>query len=121
VLTEPEVYLPNVFAPGASINENKIFRPFIGGAVVSSVTFLVYDSFNREVYAETISGEDLSLENLGWDGNLKSGLEAPEGVYYYNISIAYTISNDVSDKYFTAGERDQTQNFSKLGSVLLVK
>lgn len=121
VLTEPEVYLPNVFAPGASMNENKVFRPFIGGAEVNSVTFLIYDSFNREIYSETLSGEDLNLDDLGWDGNLNGGLEAPAGVYYYNVSIAYKISTDVSDKYFTSGERDQVQNFSKLGSVLLVK
>lgn len=121
VLTEPEVYLPNVFTPGAQMSENRIFRPFIGGAVVTSVTFQVFDSFNREVYAETISGEDLDLEELGWDGTLNSGQEAPEGVYYYKVEISYTISDEVSDKYFTASERSQTQNYRKLGSVMLVK
>lgn len=121
VLTEPEVYLPNVFSPGALLSDNTIFRPFIGGAVVSSITFLIFDSFNREVYTATLTGEDLNLDDLGWDGNLKSGQEAPEGVYYYNVSISYHISDEVSDKYFINGERNQTQEFSKLGSVLLVK
>ncbi|WP_422358830.1 hypothetical protein [Reichenbachiella sp.] len=121
VLTEPEVYLPNVFSPGALLSDNTIFRPFVGGAIVNSITFLIFDSFNREVYTATLTGEDLKLDDLGWDGNLKSGQEAPEGVYYYNVSISYDISNEVSDKYFSNGERNQTQEFSKLGSVLLVK
>lgn len=121
VLTEPEVYLPNVFSPGAFLSDNTIFRPFVGGVVVSSISFLIFDSFNREVYTATLTGEDLNLDDLGWDGNLKSGQQAPEGVYYYNVSITYDISEDVSDKYFVNGEREQTQHFSKLGSVLLVK
>lgn len=121
VLTEPEVYLPNVFSPGASLMDNQVFRPFIGGALVSEVSFLIYDSFNKEVYAETIAGDDLDLETIGWDGTLKSGQQAPEGVYYYRVNLSYLISDDVSDKYFTSGERGQTQDFSKLGTVLLVK
>ncbi|WP_420581575.1 hypothetical protein [Reichenbachiella sp.] len=121
VLTEPEVYLPNVFSPGAMLSDNTIFRPFIGGAVISSVSFLIFDSFNQEVYTASITGEDLNLDDLGWDGNLRNGQEAPEGVYYYNVSISYKISDEVSDKYFVNGERDQTQEYNKLGSVLLVK
>ncbi|MEP3389713.1 MAG: FlgD immunoglobulin-like domain containing protein, partial [Reichenbachiella sp.] len=105
----------------AFLSDNTIFRPFVGGVVVSSISFLIFDSFNREVYTATLTGEDLNLDDLGWDGNLKSGQQAPEGVYYYNVSITYDISEDVSDKYFVNGEREQTQHFSKLGSVLLVK
>jgi len=121
VLTEPVVYLPNVFTPGASFSENQVFRPFIGGAVISAVNFVIFDSFNKEVYAQSLAGEDIDLESIGWDGILNSGLEAPEGVYYYKVSVAYTISEDVSAKYFTANERAQIQNYSKLGSVMLVK
>lgn len=121
VLTEPEVYLPNVFSPGATMSDNTVFRPFIGGAVVRSVSFLIFDSFNQEVYSATITGEDLKLNDLGWNGLLKNGQEAPEGVYYYNVSISYGISDDVSDKYFRNGERNEMQQFSKLGSVMLVK
>ncbi|MEP2026362.1 MAG: gliding motility-associated C-terminal domain-containing protein [Reichenbachiella sp.] len=121
VLTEPEVYVPNVFTPDADMNENRVFRPFIGGAIVNAINIIIFDSFNSEVYSSNQSGEDLDLESLGWDGNLKNGFEAPEGVYYYNISIEYKINDEVSDKYFNSGERDQTQTFSKLGSVMLVK
>ncbi|SMD31774.1 hypothetical protein SAMN04488029_0111 [Reichenbachiella faecimaris] len=121
VLTEPEVYVPNIFTPGATLSDNQIFRPFIGGAIVNAITFTVFDSFNREVFSSSQSGEDIELENLGWDGTLKSGLEAPEGVYYYSISIEYLISEEVSDEFFNSGERDQTQSFSKLGSVMLLK
>lgn len=121
VLTEPEVYVPNVFTPGASMSDNQVFRPFIGGATVNGVSFTIFDSFNTEIFASNQTGEDINLESLGWDGNLKNGQQAPEGVYYYNISIAYLISEDVSDKYFNSGERSETQTFSKLGSVMLVK
>lgn len=121
VLTQPEVYVPNVFTPQASLSDNQIFRPFIGGATINVVNFIVYDSFNSEIYSFNQSGEDIDLEGIGWDGVLKSGQDAPEGVYYYNISLEYLISDDVSDKYFNSGERGQTQTFSKLGSVMLVK
>lgn len=121
VLTEPEVYLPNVFTPNASMSDNQIFRPFIGGAIVNAVDFAVFDSFNSEIYSSSQTGDDLDLESIGWDGILKNGQDAPEGVYYYKVNIEYLISEDVSDKYFNSGERGQTQSFSKLGSVMLVK
>lgn len=121
VLTQPEVYLPNVFAPNGQFADNTIFRPFVGGTTIVSVDFAVFDSFNKKVYASSLSGEDIDLESIGWDGTLNSGLEAPEGVYYYSLSMEYTANAEVSVDYFNGNGGSQVQNFSKLGTVMLVK
>ena len=100
----PRLYVPKAFAPNATIDDNKVFRAYFTGTLVSSVSIVVYDSFNKQVFAASENGDDLDLSQFSWDGVLNSGLDAPEGVYYYNIRI-------VAD----------SQQYSQVGSVLLVK
>ncbi len=83
----PTFYVPNAFAPNGNFSQNRIFRPFFGGGIVTDVSIVVYDSFNREVYSFSDSGTDIDLTSIGWDGTLNSGLDAPAGVYYYSIRI----------------------------------
>ncbi|MEM9894908.1 MAG: hypothetical protein AAF789_00945 [Bacteroidota bacterium] len=103
----PEIFVPNAFAPSGFQKENRIFRPFLAGAEATQVSMRIFDSFNKEVYAASISGESIDLSTIGWDGKLPSGLDAPEGVYFYQIFVE---SPDLPD--------DQK---NESGSVLLVK
>lgn len=104
VIVEPTFFIPKAFAPNATIDENKIFRPYFAGAIISSITMTVYDSFNKEVYSINESGTELDLSQYGWNGILSSGQDAPEGVYYYNVRIIA-----------------ESEEYSQTGSVLLVK
>ncbi len=85
------LYIPNVFAPNATLQDNRTFRPFFEGAPITRIVIEIVDSFNQVVYdlerptnTEPVS-QDLS--DYGWDGFLKNGSEAPGGVYYYTIII----------------------------------
>lgn len=104
VIVEPTFFVPKAFAPNATIDENKIFRPYFAGAMISSFTMTVYDSFSKEVYSINESGTELDLSQYGWNGVLSSGQDAPEGVYYYNVRIIA-----------------ESEEYNQTGSVLLVK
>ncbi len=100
----PRLYVPKAFAPNATIEDNRIFRPYFTGTQITSVSIAIYDSFNKQVFTASETGIDLDLSQYSWDGTLNSGLDAPEGVYYYNIRI-------VAD----------SEQHSQVGSVLLAK
>ncbi|MEO9485404.1 MAG: hypothetical protein ABJG47_18235 [Ekhidna sp.] len=104
IIVEPTFFIPKAFAPKALQEDNRIFRAYFAGALVSSISIKVYDSFNKEVYSLNDSGSELDISQYGWNGVLSSGLDAPEGVYYYQVRIVA-----------------ESQEYSKTGSVLLVK
>ena len=87
VIVRPHFFVPNSFAPYGTIDENRIFRPFLSGDVLTSVYMRVFDSFNKEVYLFDQSGDNIDLSLMGWDGTLPLGLEAPNGTYYYTVSL----------------------------------
>ncbi|WP_425390816.1 gliding motility-associated C-terminal domain-containing protein [Ekhidna sp.] len=99
-----ELFVPNAFSPGSMIEENQVFRVFYAGAVVTNVTIQLYDSFNQLIYSASDSGDNLDLSNYKWDGVLDSGLDAPEGVYYYKVQLV-----------------SEEEVVNSTGSVLLVK
>lgn len=100
----PRMFIPKAFAPNAILAENREFQVFFTGSQISSISIAVYDSFNKQVFGVSQNGENLDLSQFGWTGELSSGQDAPEGVYYYNVRI-------VAD----------SQEYSQVGSVLLVK
>ncbi len=100
----PRLYIPKAFAPNAMLEENRIFRPYFTGSAITSVSIAIYDSFNKQIFTVGENGTDLDLSLYSWDGTLNSGLDAPEGVYYYNIRI-------VAD----------SEEYSQVGTVLLAK
>ncbi|WP_420575622.1 hypothetical protein [Ekhidna sp.] len=104
IIVEPTFYVPNAFAPTGTIDDNRKFRPYFAGADISSFTFAVYDSFNKEVYSVNQSGSEIDISQYGWNGILNSGQEAPGGVYYYNVRIVA-----------------ESEEYTQTGSVLLVK
>ena len=105
VQVRPTFYVPTAFAPRGSYDENHMFRPYFAGAQVESLVFTVFDSFNSEVHRFSQTGGNVNLDLAAWDGTLDTGLEAPEGLYYYAVSLA----------------ADDGNQYTKSGTVLLVK
>ncbi|MEM0941582.1 MAG: gliding motility-associated C-terminal domain-containing protein [Bacteroidota bacterium] len=87
VVDGPEFFVPNVFSPNGFYEENRLFRPFFAGGKVTSVSIAVYNAYNDDVYRYSKNGMDLDLSSIGWDGKLKGGQPAEEGVYYYDIQL----------------------------------
>lgn len=104
IIIRPHFFVPNSFAPNGTLDENRIFRPFFSGEKLTSVYMRVFDSFNKEVYIFDQSGDNVDLSLMGWDGTLPTGLEAPNGTYYYTIKMQ--------------GESD---SYTRSGAVLLMK
>ncbi|MEQ8681656.1 MAG: gliding motility-associated C-terminal domain-containing protein [Cyclobacteriaceae bacterium] len=86
-------YVPNVFAPNALMQDNRIFRPFFVGSSINRISIEIFDSFNQIVYSVNETGSGLDVTQYGWDGFLLSSQEAPGGVYYYKITLE-TNSNE---------------------------
>ncbi len=95
-------YVPTVFTPNGSYEENRVFRPFLTGTYVFKSLITIYDAFNNLIYRQERKHEDLA--NTGWSGMYNNGSEAPEGVYYYQVKV-----------FSTSG------TFEKTGTVLLVR
>jgi hypothetical protein len=104
VIIRPHFFVPNSFAPNGELDENHLFRPFYSGDKVTSIYMRVFDSFNKEVYLYSQTGDDVDLSLMGWDGTMPSGVGAPNGVYYYTIQL-----------------QGETENHNQSGAVLLVK
>ncbi len=105
VQLRPTFFVPTAFAPNGAYEDNHVFRPYFAGATVESLVFSVFDSFNAEVYRFSQTGGGIDLDMAAWDGTLNTGLEAPEGLYYYAVSLA----------------ADDGNQYQKSGTVLLVK
>ncbi len=104
LVDEPRLYIPKAFAPNATLEENREFKAYFTGTLVTSISIALYDSFNKQVFTVSQSGDDLDVSQFSWNGVLNSGQDAPEGVYYYNVRI-------VAD----------SQEYTQVGSILLVK
>ena len=90
IAADPILYIPNVFAPAAVNEIDRVFRPFVAGTLVEEVNIIIYDALNQIVYQlnEPIDEVGESIADYGWDGIIQeSGLEAPEGLYFYKIMV----------------------------------
>ncbi|WP_339793996.1 MAG: hypothetical protein ACMVP2_24325 [Imperialibacter sp.] len=81
----PAFFVPNIFAPRAALEENRLFRPFLAGVPVERFTMAIWDGYNVEMY--NVNQIDAVLDELGWDGTTNGGATASEGVYYYSIQV----------------------------------
>lgn len=104
VIIRPHFFVPNSFAPYGTLEENRIFRPYFSGDVLTSVYMRVFDSFNKEVYIFDQSGDNIDLSLMGWNGTLPLGLEAPNGTYYYTVRL-----------------QTATDDYQQSGAVLLMR
>ena len=109
IVDAARIYMPNAFAPGSTIAENRIFRPFFegNGESITRISFAVFNGLNVEVYSHESSGTDLDLSLIGWDGRTSSGQVAPTGIYYYRVSVE-------------AGGQVYPDEENRAGTVLLV-
>lgn len=73
IIGEATIFYPNVFTPNGDGN-NDFFQ--IGTHHIRELTYDIYDRWGLKI--ATYSGV-----NGGWDGKVKSGKLAPDGVYYY--------------------------------------
>jgi len=80
------VYIPNIFSPNFD-GKNDNFTAFGGQAATLIREFRVYDRWGGLVYEAT----NLDPNNLavGWNGTVKNGREAAQGVYVYHIRMEF--------------------------------
>lgn len=77
-LCENDLKIPNIFTPNDD-GINDIFK--INGICLKSNYLLqIYDRWGLKMFSAEV-------KNLAWDGRTISGMKAPEGVYYYVITI----------------------------------
>lgn len=88
IFQTPQVYLPNTFKPDSNIEENRVFKPKI--AFVTSYLLVIYDK-NGNIVFETTNTE------LGWDGKLPGGENAPQASYIY--FIVYTNASGIKTQH----------------------
>jgi len=74
----PVVYIPNAFAPQEFFNT--VFRPVLTYADTLQSRMVIYNKWGEEIY-QTINVKK------GWDGTMKNGNIAPQGVYLYFITV----------------------------------
>lgn len=79
---DPKVWIPNAFIIGG---HNNIFKPVIGYIDIDTYQMNIYNRWGQRIF-ETTDAEE------GWDGRIKGGKEAQEGVYVYHI--IYNTSDD---------------------------
>jgi gliding motility-associated-like protein len=78
VISAPDLFIPNVFSPnGDGIND------------VFHVQYQGSQAFQLQMYDRWgVSMHQTNNKEAGWKGVNQKGLEVPEGVYYYNLTIA---------------------------------
>jgi gliding motility-associated-like protein len=78
VIILPSTYaIPNVFSPnGDGIND--VFEPY--GRDISSVKYLIRNRWGTVVFES---------DDIPWDGQLKSGVKANSGTYFYTLTLTF--------------------------------
>ena len=79
VKREPEVFIPNAFRPGSTIEENRTFKPQIRNAIPEKYQMIIYNKWGQSVFQT----DDY---NKAWDGSI-DGKKAPGEIYLYKITI----------------------------------
>lgn len=74
----PIVHIPDAFVPHEHVNTH--FRPSLLNVEISRSSLEIYNRWGQRV------AENIDL-NIGWDGMLSNGNVAPEGVYFYILTV----------------------------------
>lgn len=88
----PIFEIPNIFTPNSD-GINDILKP-ISNRSIEKIVFRLYDRWGVEVNTSN------DINNL-WDGKTKSGSEASEGQYFYNLELI--ANNMAKTKIFRSG------------------
>lgn len=70
------------FTPNGD-GKNDEFKPNLGSLIPKSYTMIIIDRWGNKIFETTD-------KNKGWNGKVKSGTKAPDGVYLYYIKIIGT-------------------------------
>ncbi len=77
IVLTPDLFIPNVFTPnGDGVNDFFVVN-YTGDQAFS---LAVYDRWGVQQY-------NSNNKTKGWDGKNAQGLDAPEGIYYYRLSV----------------------------------
>ncbi|WP_338871117.1 gliding motility-associated C-terminal domain-containing protein [Spirosoma sp. SC4-14] len=79
----PLLVLPNVFTPNGD-GKNDLFEPLKCPRFVESVALVVYNRYGSKVY-------EGSSARLSWNGKSSDGSDLPSGLYYYQVSVGYSL------------------------------
>ncbi len=77
VILIPQLFIPNVFSPNAD-GINDLFRPDYSGS--QPYVLQIFDRWGVKLY-------DSNNKTQGWNGQNESGVEVPEGTYYYRVEV----------------------------------
>jgi gliding motility-associated-like protein len=77
IVLPPALDIPNVFSPNGDGLYDRFLVLYQGS---QHFTMQILDRWGATVFGSTD-------HQLGWDGRTQDGLDAPEGVYYYHITI----------------------------------
>ena len=92
VLAEAMVIVPNVFSPNFD-GENDVFSIEVTG--IKELSAEIYNRWGQKIWDQFIVKnitENEITKLFIWDGRTSTGVEVPEGVYYYIID--YVTAND---------------------------
>jgi gliding motility-associated-like protein len=88
-----EIVVPNVFTPNGD-GENQLFK-IDNAANLKEIQVDIYDRWGLKVYSWN------TLDDA-WDGKTRSGLECPDGTYYYLINASTWPGKTITQKgYFS--------------------
>jgi gliding motility-associated-like protein len=73
------LYIPNTFTPDGN-NVNDIFQPFGVGIDEEKYTMEIFDRWGESIFSS-------NSFRKGWDGSVKGGKQAPQGVYVYKMMV----------------------------------
>lgn len=76
-VVQPVIYIPNAFSRNGV---NPIFKPETSLHKIEKYDFAIFDRFGRTIF-------ETSDPNEGWDGSIRNGGRAREGVYVYRLSL----------------------------------
>jgi gliding motility-associated-like protein len=75
VVEKSRITVPNIFTPNKD-GVNDLFNPIVNG--LSAIRGVIYNRWGELIYKwDSPKG--------GWDGRTNSGLEVPDGIYYYIV------------------------------------
>jgi signal peptidase I len=83
VISPAELNAGNVFCPGSSNEDLQYFK--IHNVSIAHYKLQIFSRWGKLVYEKENNTQD--PEEIKWDGNLRNGKEAPDGMYYYVLQV----------------------------------